>query len=240
MSDDVAPFRKTFVMGLDLGQSRDWTALCLNQLVDDPFGKPEHRILGLERWRGERYPEIVRLVRDRINAIRPPRREPLSYVDRFYPDNRPKVVLVVDYTGPGRPVMDMLLEAEFDAEVIAVTITGGIEVTRGDDGSYRVPKRGLASTLNVLQQSGRFKLARKLELAETLIQEADNFRAKISLTTGHDSYGAAMDWRDKDGHHDDLVLAAALACWAGENGIGTGRFEEASPEVKAALSALGL
>jgi hypothetical protein len=34
---------------------------------------------------------------------------------------------------------------------------------------------------------------------------------KISLTTGHDSYGA---WRE--GTHDDLVLALACSLWAGE------------------------
>jgi hypothetical protein len=37
-----------------------------------------------------------------------------------------------------------------------------------------------------------------------------NFQVKISQT-GHDSYGA---WRE--GTHDDLLLAVALACWAAE------------------------
>jgi len=34
---------------------------------------------------------------------------------------------------------------------------------------------------------------------------------KINLATGHDSYEA---WREGD--HDDLVLAVAMACWTGE------------------------
>jgi hypothetical protein len=34
---------------------------------------------------------------------------------------------------------------------------------------------------------------------------------KVSLDTGHDSYGA---WRE--GTHDDLVLALACALWCGE------------------------
>jgi hypothetical protein len=34
---------------------------------------------------------------------------------------------------------------------------------------------------------------------------------KINIATGHDSYEA---WREGD--HDDLVLAVALACWTGE------------------------
>lgn len=45
--------------------------------------------------------------------------------------------------------------------------------------------------------------------------EALNFKAKISLS-GHECYAAcaAGDWRD--GAHDDLVLAVALACWYAE------------------------
>jgi hypothetical protein len=38
-----------------------------------------------------------------------------------------------------------------------------------------------------------------------------NFKLKINITTGHDSYEA---WRE--GEHDDLVLAAALAVWAAD------------------------
>jgi hypothetical protein len=39
-----------------------------------------------------------------------------------------------------------------------------------------------------------------------------NFKVKVNLATGHDSYEA---WRESV--HDDLVLAVALACWHGEN-----------------------
>jgi hypothetical protein len=41
-----------------------------------------------------------------------------------------------------------------------------------------------------------------------LKQELSTFKRKVSLKTGHDSY---EHWRESD--HDDLVLAAALACW---------------------------
>jgi hypothetical protein len=42
-----------------------------------------------------------------------------------------------------------------------------------------------------------------------------NFRVKIDPLTAHDSYGA---WRE--GQHDDLVLAVALAVWFAEHGGG--------------------
>ena len=45
-----------------------------------------------------------------------------------------------------------------------------------------------------------------------------------SLETAHDSYGA---WRE--GQHDDLVLALALALWAGVNTRPAGRSAVAGP-----------
>jgi hypothetical protein len=57
-------------------------------------------------------------------------------------------------------------------------------------------------------QNGRLKVARELPLAETLKTELLNFRVKIDPKTAHDSY---EHWREGD--HDDLVLATAMACW---------------------------
>jgi hypothetical protein len=90
----------------------------------------------------------------------------------------------------------------------AVTITGGDTQTQADAASWRVPKRDLVGALQVLLQQGRLKIASQLEHAETLRRELMNFRVKVNVTTGHDSYEA---WREGD--HDDLVLAAALAAW---------------------------
>jgi hypothetical protein len=72
----------------------------------------------------------------------------------------------------------------------------------------QLPKRDLATTLQVLFQTERLKIAEGLPLAEVLMRELLAFRVKINLQTGHDSYGA---WRERD--HDDLVLAVALACY---------------------------
>jgi hypothetical protein len=108
----------------------------------------------------------------------------------------------------GAAVVDMLRGSAgltFDA----VTITGGDTQSKAGYGNYRVPKRDLVGGLQVLLQSGRLKIASSLEHAETLRAELLNFRVKINLATGHDSYEA---WREGD--HDDLVLAAALAVWA--------------------------
>jgi hypothetical protein len=71
-----------------------------------------------------------------------------------------------------------------------------------------VPKRDLVSVMQVALQSGWLKIAAELELAETLKNELLNFKVKVNIATGHDSYEV---WRENE--HDDLVLACAMACW---------------------------
>ena len=126
----------------------------------------------------------------------------------------------MDSTGVGRPVADMLkrrledwLEENQEREITAawITITGGDSVTKAEGGGLRVPKRDLASAPLVLMQNKQLKIAQEMPLAETLRKKLLNFKVKINIATGHDSYEA---WREGD--HDDLVLAVAMACWCGE------------------------
>jgi hypothetical protein len=57
----------------------------------------------------------------------------------------------------------------------------------------------------------RLSFSRRLPMLDVLMEELKNFRVKINLATGHESFEA---WRERD--HDDLVLAVALGCWVGE------------------------
>jgi hypothetical protein len=136
------------------------------------------------------YPDIVNLVQ---RALGQPAIDPN--------------ILLLDNTGVGVAVSDLFRQAKLN--FCPITITGGDKVTR-DGRSIRVPKRDLVSTLQVLFQTKRLKIAGDLNESQTLMEELLNFQVKISLT-GHDSYGA---WRERT--HDDLVLAVALACWAAE------------------------
>ena len=154
----------------------------------------------IERVRGVSYPAVVEHTRSLLEALRAG--EP-----------QPELALVLDYTGVGRPVADMIAAAKLDAKLRLVTITGGDAVTQGERGEWRVPKRDLAGVVQLLLQSGRLRIGEGLPLAGTLTQELKNFRVKINLA-GHDSYGVVEEWRA--GNHDDLVLALALACWWGE------------------------
>ncbi len=209
----------TFFLGLDLGQASDPTALAILERINIPSDQPEPRyaLLGpsgrfgppavgnppwpspaafhgrhLERLKlGTPYPAVARHV--------------LCLLDT--PELKNKTTLVVDATGVGRPVVDML--RQHGLEPVAITITGGDAVTF--DNGWRVPKRDLVAVVQVLLQTERLKFADQIPSVPLLVQELLAFRVKIDPLTAHDSYGS---WRE--GSHDDLVLAVAIAAWYGQ------------------------
>jgi hypothetical protein len=178
-----------FVVGVDLGQAADYTAITILEERD----KDSYDVRYLERLRNTPYPAIVRR---------------LDHLIRRLPE-RPS--MAVDATGVGRPVIDMIHDAHLPASVYPITLTGGDAMVI-DGMERRVPKRDVASTIAVLLQTGRLRISRRLKESDTLLRELLNFRVKISLS-GHDSYEA---WREQE--HDDLVLAVGLAAWLFEKG----------------------
>lgn len=223
----------SYYVGLDLGQSQDYTALTvleepvwvstdalqagawqmnigeggwispsslsswqLEEVLSVNYynGRPPEVPLSLrhlERFElGTRYPAIIDRVRGLLSSG--------ALTSK-------RVALLVDKTGVGASVVDSLVHAGLSP--IAVTIHGGSAVSRDEHG-YRVPKRDMVSAVQVLLQNGRLRIAEGLPLAETLRSELLSFRLKIDPKTAHDSY---EHWREAD--HDDLVLAAAMACW---------------------------
>jgi hypothetical protein len=190
-----------FIVGVDLGKTQDYTAISIveRQEVPVPTPKPHterhYHLRYLHRPPlGTPYPAIVDQVIGLLDA--PP-------LDRG-------VALVVDKTGVGGAVVDMFTAAGVKPR--AITITSGNEANTEDPYNLKVPKKELASTLVALYQGRRLKTAKDLPLAQTLLTELVNFKVKIHLNTGHDSYEA---WRENI--HDDLVLSVALACWHGES-----------------------
>jgi len=183
-----------FLIGLDLGQVADPTALVITEVQwpTTAEDRPRYQVRHSERMLGWPYPRVVEQVGGRLAQLP-------------YPHQR---WLAADAPGVGRPVIDMLTQAKL--EPIAITLHGGAQLHQ-DGRAYRVPKRDVVSALQVAFQEGRLKIARQLPLAQMLIDELLAFRVKIDMGTGHDSYSA---WREKD--HDDLVLATGLAVWMGE------------------------
>jgi len=157
----------------------------------------------LERYElGTLYPDIAEAVAALLTA---PELSPNEFDGVRIKRTRPE--LVVDQTGVGPAVTDLLKKRGLRFR--AVTITGGNETNYGG-GSWHVPKRDIVGALEVPFHTGELRVAEDMVLWPALKKELLNFRRKISLTTGHDSY---EHWRESD--HDDLVLACALACWWG-------------------------
>lgn len=210
--------RDDYIVGLDLGQAQDFTALTVIQPRDPEAVLRSYDLREIDRApKGTRYPDQVRYVcricRD-LQAWRPTAEELTDP-----PANRvlPRVTLVVDSTGVGRPVVDMFLRARPPGvAIVPLTITGALAVAIDrEKGELRVPKRELAAVIAVLLQSERLRLPARHPLIEAMRTELAGFRAKIDLRTGHDSYGAGEDWRSAP--HDDLVLSLAIACWFAEH-----------------------
>jgi hypothetical protein len=62
-------------------------------------------------------------------------------------------------------------------------------------------------------QTRRLHIASGLAEAPLLVKELENFRVHVTLARNE----SPESWRE--GQHDDLVLAAALAAWMGERAL---------------------
>jgi len=195
-----------FYIGVDLGQKRDYTAIATVERL---------ACVGLDRDRltyqfpmftryhvrridrpplGTSYMDIVDLIERHIQAAIP-------QFTHFSPR------LVVDATGVGAPVVDLIQSRRFPCRLTPVTITAGDKEQSTKSGYYNVPKRNLVSGLQLIVEQGNLKASAAIPEAPVLVHEILNMRTKISAGA-HESFEA---WREGD--HDDLVLAVALACW---------------------------
>ena len=183
-----AKWAERYTVGVDLGQSQDYTAICVVRRVEEPGQKPVFQVGHLERLPlGTSYPAVVSHV--------------IGLLCR--PQLRGKAELVIDFTGVGRPVFDMFRVQ--GVSPIGVSITGGTAITN-DGLIWSVPKGHLISRVQALLHDARLKIHSELVDASALVNELQNFRAEFS-DTGYVRFNA------RSGVHDDLVLALAIALW---------------------------
>jgi hypothetical protein len=188
-----------FIVGLDLGQAIDFTALAVVERAWKPHPNLPDR---LESHYSVRY-----LRRWPLKTSYTAVAADVAVLVRTPPLNCPAVA--VDQTGVGRAVIDLLRKSELHAWLRPILITAGHATTFGDDGAWHVPKKELVSCLQVLLQARRLQVA-PLPERELLIQELLNFRVKITAAANE----TFESWRERD--HDDLVLAVGLAIFWGE------------------------
>jgi hypothetical protein len=202
-------------VGVDLGQAKDFTAVAVLERAEvlgewdaGMYAHRKHvelRLRYLERMPlGTPYPRVAeRVVKITRSA-----------------EMAGRCILVVDATGVGRPVVDLLKRERPGCTLMPVNITGGASESRSR-GYYGVPKRDLVTGMQVLLQSGGLQIASGIPHGATLATEMADMRAKVTAA-GNTQFGA---WRE--GAHDDLVLAVALACWGARRKYPHGPYGEA-------------
>ncbi|MBI3684322.1 MAG: hypothetical protein HY235_28445 [Acidobacteria bacterium] len=191
-----------FFIGLDLGQKHDYTAIAILErahVVDGPRD-PATYAFPIKTVYSIRYLERLPL-----NTLYP---DIVSHVCRLtrHPSLGKRKTLIVDATGVGQPVVDLLRQAEPAANLIPVVLTGGGHPSI-DGSTHRIPRHELLTHLEIAFQTQRLQISSQLPDATTLIHELENLRRKVK-DTGDETIAP---WRHST--HDDYVFAAALANW---------------------------
>jgi hypothetical protein len=173
-------------LAVDLGEARDFTALCTIRQVGDKF-----RCTHIERAPlGTPYSKVVRYVQ-KLMALP-------AYQD---------VDLIVDATGVGRPVAERMEEEGLLP--IPVIITGGSnESHEPRDWSWRVPKKNIVTVAQICLGRDILEMPSGHTLIEQVKHELRTFKRKKNPETQNESFEAG---RESD--HDDLVFALCLALW---------------------------
>jgi hypothetical protein len=196
-------------VGLDLGQVSDFSALVILERRGNTPKDYTFDCKFLKRWELRTpYPKIVD---DCVKIVNNP---------QLTQNVRDPTFLSIDSTGVGMPIADLFRRAPMKAHLVPVYITSGTDVTRDGD-VRRVPKRILVANTAIAVQSGKLQISKKLSLADTLISELQNFKAKFS-NAGNDTYGAGSDWRENS--HDDILLALSIALWTANDGVKAAKF----------------
>ncbi len=183
-----------YFIGVDLGQTHDYTAIAVIQKymprqvagrdilpIAAPSTPEDLLVRRLERIPlGTPYPRIIEHIRA------------LTHDPRL----AGRCALVVDATGLGAPVVDMLREPGTGCDVTAVTITAGNGISRRGHMHFGIPRRDLLAGVQLALEQGRLRISARLPEGPALGREL------LALRAGHQS-----------SEHDDLVFAVALACW---------------------------
>jgi len=194
--------RPYYFIGIDLGQSQDYTAISVVERADIITGPRSHMTY---EW-----------PRDRVLTVRHLERFPLGTP---YPDiiqaicrlaRNPILAgssqIVIDGTGVGAPVIDMLRRERPGPIIHTVILTAGSGHKRVGD-THHIPRSEVLGRLESAFQNRRLKISKHLPDSQHLFLELQNLRRKFKGT------GFETIQPERDADHDDLVFATALAHW---------------------------
>lgn len=196
-------------MGVDLGMMSDYTAIAIIQEALVRKAKPTMGdiVIGHEgavTW--ERVWQCVHLERPDLGT---PYEKVVETIRQLLdtPQLKGQCDLVIDATGLGRPVAEMMRSRGL--QPISVVLTGGTDISQDETGAFKVPKAEVVDSLRAWYAMHRFKVASAMTLAPLLEKELSTFVPKVTKANNV-TYEAL-----RQGDHDDLVLAASFAIWWG-------------------------
>jgi hypothetical protein len=170
-------------LGLDLGQSGDFTALMAVEKVTvnlpepDEYGyaqfENQYHVRHAQRFAlGVSYVKIVEQIGQMVQTP--------QLKDGYY--------LIADATGCGRPVIDMLRAKRIN-NVPVMIVAGLKESFDMESGFWHVPKRALVSNIQLLLGNDLLKFADNIPEKGQIKHELQNFKMKLTKS-GNDTYVA--------------------------------------------------
>ena len=207
--DRSVPQQRVFLFGNDIGQEADNGAVFVAERIGDP---PSMYHCGYLRMvpLGTAYHEHVSEVVEKV----------------YHPKMRNhRRVVIVDATSVGRPVMEMFARSLRErrelapkddglVQLVGVTITAGDTPTidRGESWwKLNVPKKALVTALEVVLQGKRLSI-------DPTMPDVANWRAQMHAFTRKTRPSGSITYEaQREGDHDDLVVASMLAVWYGEH-----------------------
>lgn len=192
------------ILGLDLGQQYDYSVLSVIEIKENHTSTitetvlHKYKLIFLHKFTLKTpYTTVVSWIVDFIKT---------SFDPNIY-------VLVVDYGGPGRPVVDLF--EEHDLNLVAITTTGGLEAVWKSGTRVTVPKRELITSLEVAFQSYKLMVHKNISFLKDLEKEILNFEATTRARNNVKLEAAYA-------HHDDIIMSISMAIWYAESIIKRG------------------
>jgi hypothetical protein len=206
-----------FRICLDLGQVQDYTAPAILRCPfrwEEVSPRNPVKLIHCERIPlNTSYVEIVDYTKDELlPRVRRYAAEALAQVPPKLRGPEPKLTLVVDHSGVGRPVVDLFRRAKLNP--VAITITSGVEVTGNDFHGWKVPLYDLVDGLALaIRQPATLAIASELPDLAHLLKEFETFERRLTKAGTAQTFG---NFREHS--HDDQLFAITIGLWHAQHG----------------------